>query len=205
MNFKEISNKYPNINLKYIKYFNNITNYNSINALKYLLEHENIIYSFESFIEKYNITNFDIYLTKYPELDNFEICKLIHKDILSKQQSLQQQKLKISHIFIHLFEVGGGEKYLSNFHKYNTIYDETLFIKNDTKTLFSITNNIIIYETYQNLNNLLKNNNYDIIIDHQLYWYENEITKTAFKDIDKSKILRITHGVPIHHQDITNF
>jgi hypothetical protein len=24
MNFKEISNKYPNINLKYIKYFNNI-------------------------------------------------------------------------------------------------------------------------------------------------------------------------------------
>ena len=39
MNFKEISNKYPNINLKYIKYFNNIINYNSINTLKYLLEH----------------------------------------------------------------------------------------------------------------------------------------------------------------------
>ena len=37
MNFKEISNKYPNINLKYIKYFNNITNYNSINALKYVV------------------------------------------------------------------------------------------------------------------------------------------------------------------------
>jgi hypothetical protein len=51
MNFKDISNKYPNINFKYIKYFNNITNYNSVNALKYLLEHENIIYSFESFIK----------------------------------------------------------------------------------------------------------------------------------------------------------
>ena len=208
MNFKDISNKYPNINLKYIKYFNNITNYNSINSLNYLLEHENIVYSFESFIEKYNITNFDIYLTKYPELDNFEICKIIHKDISSKQQSLQQQKLKIAHIFIHLFEVGGGEKYLSNFYKYNTInsiYDETLFIKNDTKTLFPITNNIIIYETYENLNTIIKNNNYDIIIDHQLYWYENEITKISFKEIDKSKILRITHGVPIHHQDITEF
>ena len=212
MNFKDISNKYPNINLKYIKYFNNITNYNSINTLKYLLENDDkIIYSFESFIEKYNITNFDIYLTKYPELDNFEICKIIYKDILSKQQSLQQQNLKIAHIFIHLFEVGGGEKYLSNFHKYNNlnishpIYDETLFIKNDTKTLFTITNNIIIYETYENLNTELKNNNYDIIIDHQLYWYENEITKIAFKDIDKSKILRITHGVSIHHQDITDF
>ena len=57
MNFKDISNKYPNINLKYIKYFNNITNYNSINALKYLLEHDNIVYSFESFIEKNNVTN----------------------------------------------------------------------------------------------------------------------------------------------------
>ena len=208
MNFKEISNKYLNINLKYIKYFNNIINYNSINALKYLLDHDLIVYSFESFIEKYNITNFDIYLTKYSELDNFEICKIIHKDILSKQESLQQQNLRIAHIFIHLFEVGGGEKYLSNFYKYNTInsiYDETLFIKNDTKTLFPITNNIIIYETYENLNSALKNNNYDIIIDHQLYWYENEITKTAFKDINKSKILRITHGVPIHHQDITDF
>lgn len=220
MNFKEISNKYPNINLKYIKYFNNITNYTSINALKYLLENEPNIYSFESFIEKYNITNFDIYLTKYPELDNFEICKIIHKDIIQEdisskitlqQQSHQQQKLKIAHIFIHLFEVGGGEKYLSNFYKYNNltitepIYDETLFIKNNTKTLFTVTNNIIIYESYENLNNLLKNNNYDIIIDHQLYWYECEITKTAFKDIDKSKILRITHGVAIHDQDITDF
>jgi len=65
MNFKEISNKYPNINLKYIKYFNNIINYNSINTLKYLLEHESIVYSFESFIEKYNIINFDSYLLKY--------------------------------------------------------------------------------------------------------------------------------------------
>jgi glycosyltransferase involved in cell wall biosynthesis len=206
MNFKEISNKYPNINLKYIKYFNNIINYNSINTLKYLLEHENIVYSFESFIEKYNIINYDIYLTKYPDLCNFEICKIIQKDISSKQRNL-----KIAHIFIHLFEVGGGEKYLSNFYKYNNlnisepIYDETLFIKNDTKTLFAITNNIIIYETYENLNTVLKNNNYDIIIDHQLYWYENEITKTTFKDIDKSKILRITHGVSIHHQDITEF
>jgi glycosyltransferase involved in cell wall biosynthesis len=216
MNFKEISNKYSNINLKYIKYFNNIINYNSINALKYLLEHKTIVYSFESFIEKYNINNFDIYLTKYPNLNDFEICKIIHKDIIQKEYissleykvPLQKKNLKIAHIFIHLFEVGGGEKYLSNFHKYNTIdpiYDEILFIKNDTKTLFSITNNIIIYETYQNLNSELKNNNYDIIIDHQLYWYENEITKTAFKDIDKSKILRITHGVPIHHQDITDF
>jgi glycosyltransferase involved in cell wall biosynthesis len=217
MNFKDISNKYPNINLKYIKYFNNITNYTSINALKYLLEHENIVYSFESFIEKYNITNYDTYLTKYPELCDFEICKIIHKDITSskitilQQQSLKQQNLKIAHIFIHLFEVGGGEKYLSNFYKYNNltipgpIYNETLFIKNDTKTIFAITNNIIIYETYENLNSALKNNNYDIIIDHQLYWYECGITKTAFKDIDKNKILRITHGVPIHHQDITDF
>ena len=65
MNFKEISNKYPNINLKYIKYFNNITNYTSINALKYLLENDSIVYSFESLNEKYNIKNFDIYLTKY--------------------------------------------------------------------------------------------------------------------------------------------
>lgn len=217
MNFKDISNKYPNINLKYIKYFNNITNYTSINALKYLLEHDKIVYSFESFIEKYNIINYDTYLTKYPDLCDFEICKIIHKDITSskitilQQQSLKQQNLKIAHIFIHLFEVGGGEKYLSNFYKYNNlnisgpIYDETLFIKNDTKTIFAITNNIIIYETYENLNSALKNNNYDIIIDHQLYWYEKEITKTAFKDINKNKILRITHGVPIHHQDITDF
>ena len=45
---------------------------------------------------------------------------------------------------------------------------ETLFIKEDNKTLFDITNNIIIYDSYENLNNILIKNNYDISIDHQL-------------------------------------
>ena len=39
---------------------------------------------------------------------------------------------------------------------------------------------------FTNLELQILRNNYDIIIDHQLYWYENEITKISFKEIDKS-------------------
>jgi glycosyltransferase involved in cell wall biosynthesis len=109
------------------------------------------------------------------------------------------------HIFIHFFEIGGGETYLHNFNK-NAPFKETIFLNKNyiNNTLHSFDCNIIYYNNYNELNNLLKENDYDIIIDHQLYWYENDLTLQTFKDIEKNKIIRITHGVPIHFKDISN-
>jgi len=109
---------------------------------------------------------------------------------------------KLAHVFIHLFEIGGGERYLSKFSEYNSIFEETLFVKNDVSfKYFKYNFNVIFYEDYNNLNNLLKD--YDIILDHQLYWFEKEIGKIAFENL-YDKIIQIIHGVPIHFEDITS-
>ena len=116
-------------------------------------------------------------------------------------------KKKLAHIFIHFFEVGGGERYLSKFNQYNIIFEETLFIKNQKNkitTYFNFNMNIIYYESYEELNELLIINNFDIILDHQLYWYNIDIEKKVFNNINPQYIIRIIHGVPIHYEDITS-
>jgi glycosyltransferase involved in cell wall biosynthesis len=116
-------------------------------------------------------------------------------------------KLKIAHIFVHLFEIGGGESYLCNFCKYSN-YDNSLFINSNynNKTLFDFNIDIINYNSYEELNKYLSdsNNNYDLIIDHQLYWFDFNYSKIAFNNIIPNKIIRITHGVPIHYKNISS-
>ena len=115
------------------------------------------------------------------------------------------EKAKLAHIFIHFFEIGGGESYISNFNRYNNLFDETLFINKNypTKTLFKYDNKIIYYNDYIELNQYLKN--FDLILDHQLYWFEEKITLDAFNNLQLNKIIRIIHGVPIHFKDISKF
>ena len=115
---------------------------------------------------------------------------------------------KLAHVFVHFFKIGGGESYLHNFNKFNllnnSIFHETLFINKNcsSETLFTFNFNIIYYDDYHHLNQLL--NDFDIIIDHQLYWYDIEISKIAFYNIIFEKIIRITHGVPIHFKNIND-
>jgi len=112
-------------------------------------------------------------------------------------------KLKICHIFVHLFKIGGGETYIHDFQVYNK-FDEHIFINEKYKNecIYKF-NNILYYKNYINLNELLIQHNYDIIIDHQLYWFDFEISNITFLNINKNKIIHITHGVPIHYKDIT--
>ena len=88
---------------------------------------------------------------------------------------------------------------------YNNIFDETIFINKNYhyETLFNYKSKIILYDDYIELNNEIKK--YDIIIDHQLYWFELDITKKTFLNIPFNKIIRIIHGVPIHHIDINEY
>jgi glycosyltransferase involved in cell wall biosynthesis len=122
------------------------------------------------------------------------------------------KKLKIAHIFVHLFEIGGGEAYLHNFCKYSN-YENILFINNqlNTNTLFNFTNNnnsieTILYNSYEELNYYLSDckTNYNLILDHQLYWFDFNYSKIAFNNIIPNKIIRITHCVPIHYKNISS-
>ena len=66
-------------------------------------------------------------------------------------------KIKLAHIFVHFFKIGGGESYVSNFNKYNNIFEETLFINKNypNETLFKYNSKIIFYESYEELNRFI--------------------------------------------------
>jgi hypothetical protein len=77
-------------------------------------------------------------------------------NITDKDTNLKIKSLKIAHIFVHLFEIGGGEAYLHNFCKYSN-FENILFINSqyNSNTLFNFTNN----NTINNNNNNNTNNN----------------------------------------------
>lgn len=132
---------------------------------------------------------------------NFELDDI---KIKLSTKTNKQNNIKLAHIFVHFFKIGGGESYISNFNKYNNIFDETLFVNYNYlhDTLFKYDSKIVYYESYEQLNLLLLE--YDIIIDHQLYWFEKKISDEVFLNINPNLIIRIIHGVPIHYEDITN-
>jgi hypothetical protein len=103
-------------------------------------------------------------------------------------------KLKIAHIFVHLFEIGGGESYLYNFCKYGpSIIENELFINSNynNKTLFDLNIETIKYSSYEELNKYLSDstNNYDLIIDHQLYWFDFNYSLISFNNINPVRIM----------------
>lgn len=163
----------------------------------------NRITSIESFFKKYPNFNIKTYIesnTLLKKLSNIDI--LVHYHLNSNNNNIISNIPKLAHIFVHFFEIGGGESYLSNFNKYNNIFDETLFINENYphNTLFEFKGNIILYKSYDELNKYL--NNYNVILDHQLYWFDVNCSLQAFNNIPSNNIIRITHGVPIHENDI---
>jgi len=142
----------------------------------------------------------DVIIQPLDEIDNNNVINNNVINIINIKKSL-----KLAHIFVHLFKIGGGECYLSKFNYYNFTFNETLFINSNykTDTLFNYNLDIIYYSNYEELNKYLLE--YDIIIDHQLYWFEDNITNTVFLNIPPYNIFRITHGVPIHLQNINTY
>ena len=113
-------------------------------------------------------------------------------------------KLKLAHIFVHFFKIGGGENYLYKFNKYNNIFEETIFVNSEytNDNLYNYNCNIIYYSSYDKLNKELLRLKFDIIIDHQLYWFKSNISDIAFLNLSQNNIIRIIHGTPIHYDDI---
>jgi len=174
------------------------------------------VYSIDSFFKSY--PNFDIndYKKNNPNISKYsqiEILAHYHNNskITLPENTLHElinntsSKPTLAHIFVHFFKIGGGESYISNFNKFNKIFEETLFINKNypTQTLFNYNGKIVLYNNYEELNKYLQT--YDVIIDHQLYWFDLVNTKKTFLNIPKNKIIRLIHGVPIHFKNISDY
>jgi len=190
-------NKYPKFNIQKYK-----ENYSEISSYIEILIHasrNNDIKEYQISEEKQSFEEYNI----EPESNENKII-----DESSKNTAIapikKQSNIKLAHVFVHFFKIGGGESYISNFNIYNDIFDETLFVNSNHShdTLFKYDSKIVYYKSYEELNLLLVN--FDIIIDHQLYWFEKKISDEAFLNIIPNKIIRIIHGVPIHYEDITS-
>jgi glycosyltransferase involved in cell wall biosynthesis len=218
--FEYFNKIHPYFDINNYKFFYNIIDDESYSKIIINIINDDkidkIIYSEYTFYKLYPSFN----IKKYRNIENskssdFELMKLWYhsenkyEDLIYNNNPLLinnlKNKKKLAHIFVHFFKIGGGESYLQNFNKINSIFDETLFINNNynNETLFNFNGDIIFYTNYNVLNNLLKN--YDIILDHQLYWFDKNNTFESFKNISSNKIFRITHGVPIHFQNITDY
>ena len=196
------------------------------------LSTNNRVTSIKSFFAKFPNFNINTYKKENPETEKYSMIdtlvnayiynnavnslqnsNIIPEVVNTKKISIYKESsdyIKIAHIFVHFFKIGGGEAYLKNLNywiKYkDNLIKQKIFVnkKHKNETLFNYDANIIYYNSYEELNEYLLKNNFTIIIDHQLYWFDENITKKSFRNINPFKIIRITHGVPIHHKDIQN-
>ena len=220
--FKEFCKIHPYFDIKNYIFFYNIEDNDYTNIVLNIINNNKldiIIYSEYTFYKvypKFNIKKYRDIIKK--DITDFQLMKLWYhsenkyEDLINNDVHInysKNNKKNLAHIFVHFFKIGGGECYLEQFNKYNSksnsIFDETLFISNNynNNTLFKFNGNIIYYDNYIELNIKLKN--YDIIIDHQLYWFDKNYSIDAFRNIKKNKIIRITHGVPIHFENIIDY
>lgn len=105
---------------------------------------------------------------------------------------------KICHLFVHFFKCGGGEIYFKNFIKYsehknylllNSTYDN--YVENYSNV------EIIYYKDKENLIELIYDNNFDIILDHQYYSFDNLY-------LDDKLIIPIVHNIDYYKKEINN-
>jgi glycosyltransferase involved in cell wall biosynthesis len=210
---------YPEFDINfYCSYYNLIEN--EIDLLLHYYEigkYKNYITSINDFKKKYPYIN--------ENKNNIEFIKNILNDrnifnnfinnisfVNNKCQEIYNIKntknIKVAHLFVHFFKIGGGENFIYNFEKY-TNFNNTIFVydKYNTTTFYNFQSNIIIYNSIEQLVNNLKL--YDIIIDHQLYFF-NELN-AIFNNINqhynqnKNNILRIIHGVDIYQKNIESY
>ena len=197
--------KYPNFNIKKYKNDNEILLIINIITGKVNNEKENNEEQVQEKIlnQDNNIDLLNIFINNELSIEYISyVNNCITKNYNQKKQISTSSDIKLAHIFVHFFKIGGGERYISNFNTYNNIFKETLFINKNyqNESLFDYNSEIIYYNDYEELNLILLN--YDIIIDHQLYWFDIEISKKTFLNIPENQIIRIIHGVPIHFENI---
>jgi glycosyltransferase involved in cell wall biosynthesis len=203
--------KYPKFDIsEYKKKYNEVANFTYIDILIHANKNivcENSISSstpLKTCLEEDNEIILPVSIKTYSEVNLAKSEEIYMQSSSERMIIVKNKNIKLAHIFVHFFKIGGGECYISNFNKYNNIFDETLFVNYNYSydTLFKYDSKIVYYKSYEELNLYLKN--FDIIIDHQLYWFDKKISNEVFLNINHNLIINIIHGVPIHSEDITD-
>lgn len=139
---------------------------------------------------------------------NYYGCKL-ETNLLSKKCKFREDNeiylnknnyiKNIGHLFVHFFKCGGGEIYLQNFINYSKNENYLLLdIKyNNFVNKNCIPINILYYENKDELINLIENNNFDLVIDHQYYLFNDLYIKDQL-------IVQIIHSTDYYKKCINH-
>ena len=124
---------------------------------------ENKITSIDKFFKKYPTFDINIFKKNNPNiahLSQIEILGYVNFNEHNVVHNIHEKHIKLAHIFVHFFKIGGGESYLEKFSNYNHIFEETIFINSNYnyETLFNYKSNIILYDNYHDLNNKIMGN-----------------------------------------------
>jgi hypothetical protein len=216
--------KFPRFNISFYQYFYQVKqkeahiylHYQEVGKYKqYFISKEDIIqnYDYMNHIEikqqssftlnpqSFNKTKFiEIYFpTLYSQLTSEPSVPI---KFSSNTIQYDSTRIKIAHVFVHFFQVGGGENFVSQFiNMTQNKFHHAIFVSddfnNETKIKFNIP--ITIYHSKEELKQQLET--FHLIIDHQLYYFP--FFNDVFEDqIFHFKILRFIHGVDIYKKNI---
>lgn len=218
--------KFPRFNISFYQYFYQIEqkeayiylHYQEVGKYKqYFISKEDIIqnYDYMNHIEikqknSFTLNHQSFNKTKFIELYFPTLySQLIAEPLIpfkfdTNTIHYNSTRIKIAHVFVHFFQVGGGEHFVSQFiNMTRNKFQHSIFVSddfnNETKIKFNIP--ITIYHSKEELKQQLET--FHLIIDHQLYYFPffNDI----FEDqIFHFKILRFIHGVDIYKKNIKN-
>lgn len=221
-NINDFYKKYKDFDLNFYKKLYELEDKNSISIMSNFHLYgfqNNYISNKKEFYRLYPEFNHNYYKNEFSLDINKEDDLIIHYyrfnkhklNNLNKNFSYQNRnieikikkniELKIAHLFVHFFKIGGGENFIYNYEK-KSKFMNTIFVSNEynTECFINIDSNIIVYKNLEELKILLQE--YDIIIDHQLYFfYKNNEYNNIFKNLDL-EVIQFIHGVDIYKSNI---
>lgn len=216
--------KFPRFNISFYQYFYQLKqkeahiylHYQEIGKYKqYFISKEDIIQNYD-YINNIEIKQESSFTLNHKSFNKTKFVELyfstLHSQLTSEplvpfkfDSNIVQSnstRIKIAHVFVHFFQVGGGEHFVSQFiNMTRNKFQHNIFVSddfnNETKIKFNVP--ITIYHSKEELKEQLET--FHLIIDHQLYYFP--LFNDIFEDpIFHFKILRFIHGVDIYKKNI---
>ena len=175
--------------------FNFYNNYYELN----LINEDDIIFHYLNIGKYHNYYINEIKLNKINS--DLEINKKISIKLNQTYNIVEKNNFilkKVCHIFVHFFKCGGGEIYFKNYIKYSNHKNYLLLNSTYDNYVEKYSNaEIIYYNDKENLIEIIDNNNFDIILDHQYYSFDNLY-------IENKLIISVVHNIDYYKKEINN-
>ena len=212
--YKNVNNLHNKNNIEIIQHWLNYGIHNNLieSVSKFYELYKNFDYKFYNSYYKLNLKDEKDIIIHFLNSGRFENNYINEKEIMNNNyisnldnnnfniiNKKNKYKIKsIAHLFVHFFKCGGGEIFIHNLIKYIDVINYLLLNKKyDNYIPNDLNIKIIYYENHDNLIEILNKNNFDIILDHQYYLFDN-------LNYFKKNIIHFIHTVNLYSDTLND-